>query len=88
MALSLWMMKSYLENQEKAKIYHEHRKNELVRQTILDFIEEHTNLNNTEIILEAKKDKKNKDEDMTDDLDKEINLDDEKLVSTKAFFSG
>jgi hypothetical protein len=30
------MMKSYLENQEQAKIFHEHRKNELVRQNILD----------------------------------------------------
>ena len=30
------MMKSYLENQEKAKIFHEQRKTELVRQTVLD----------------------------------------------------
>lgn len=30
------MMKAYLENQEKAKIYHEQRKNEMVRQNILD----------------------------------------------------
>ena len=30
------MMKGYLENQEKAKIFHEHRKNELVRNNILD----------------------------------------------------
>ena len=30
------MMKSYIENQEKAKLYHEHRKNELVRKNILD----------------------------------------------------
>ena len=30
------MMKSYLENQEKAKIFHEQRKNELQRQTILE----------------------------------------------------
>lgn len=30
------MMKSYLENQEKAKIYHEQRKNESIRQNILD----------------------------------------------------
>ncbi len=30
------MMKSYLENQEKAKIYHEQRKNELVKKNILD----------------------------------------------------
>ena len=31
-------MKSYLENQEKAKIFHEQRKNELVRQNVLDNI--------------------------------------------------
>lgn len=30
------MMKGYLENQEKAKIYHEQRKNEMVRKNILD----------------------------------------------------
>jgi hypothetical protein len=30
------MMKSYLENQEKAKIYHEQRKTEMVRQNIID----------------------------------------------------
>jgi molecular chaperone DnaK (HSP70) len=30
------MMKSYMENQEKAKLYHEQRKNELVRQNILE----------------------------------------------------
>lgn len=32
------MMKSYLENQEKAKIYHEQRKNEMVRKNIMDNI--------------------------------------------------
>lgn len=30
------MMKKYLENQEKAKLYHEQRKNDLVRQNILE----------------------------------------------------
>ena len=30
------MMKSYAENQEKAKIFHEHRKNELIRNNILE----------------------------------------------------
>ena len=30
------MMKGYLENQEKAKIYHEQRKNEMVRQNIME----------------------------------------------------
>ena len=32
------IMKGYLENQEKAKIFHEQRKNELVRQNVLDNI--------------------------------------------------
>ena len=32
------MMKSYLENQEKAKLFHEQRKNELMKQNILDNI--------------------------------------------------
>jgi len=30
------MMKSYMENQEKAKVFHEQRKNEMIRQNILD----------------------------------------------------
>ena len=30
------MMKSYLENQEKAKLFHEQRKNEMVKKNILD----------------------------------------------------
>ena len=30
------MMKSYVENQEKAKVYHEQRKSEMVRKNILD----------------------------------------------------
>jgi molecular chaperone DnaK (HSP70) len=33
------MMKSYLENQEKAKIFHEQRKQELVRETVLENIQ-------------------------------------------------
>lgn len=32
------MMKNYLENQEKAKLFHEQRKNELMKQNILDNI--------------------------------------------------
>jgi hypothetical protein len=32
------MMKSYMENQEKAKLFHEQRKNEMVRQNLLDNI--------------------------------------------------
>lgn len=30
------MMKSYMENQEKAKVYHEQRKQEMVRQNVMD----------------------------------------------------
>lgn len=37
------MMKSYLENQEKAKIYHEQRKNEMMRQNIIDNITSRNN---------------------------------------------
>ena len=29
------MMKGYLENQEKAKLFHEHRKNEMIRENIV-----------------------------------------------------
>lgn len=44
------MMKSYMENQEKAKIYHEQRKNEMVRKNIMDNLStRHDNL------LEVKK---------------------------------
>jgi DNA repair exonuclease SbcCD ATPase subunit len=32
------MMKNYMENQEKAKLFHEQRKNELLKQNILDNI--------------------------------------------------
>jgi hypothetical protein len=39
------MMKAYMENQEKAKLYHEHRKNEMVKKNLLDSISErHNNL--------------------------------------------
>ena len=39
------MMKSYLENQEKAKLFHEQRKNELMKKNIMDNITtRHTNL--------------------------------------------
>lgn len=57
------MMKSYIENQEKAKLYHEHRKNEMVKNNLLDSISErHNNLtefrnkvNNTTDIIEKQK---------------------------------
>ena len=48
------MMKSYMENQEKAKIYHEQRKNEMVRKNIVD------NLNNRQENLDEIKKKLNK----------------------------
>jgi hypothetical protein len=48
------MMKAYLENQEKAKIYHEQRKTEMVRKNILD------NLNTRHENLEDAKKKLNK----------------------------
>jgi len=39
------MMKSYMENQEKAKVYHEQRKQEMVRQNILENLQtRHENL--------------------------------------------
>jgi hypothetical protein len=39
------MMKSYMENQEKAKVYHEQRKNELVRKNIMENLDtRHENL--------------------------------------------
>lgn len=48
------MMKSYMENQEKAKIYHEQRKNEMVRKNVLD------NLNTRQQNLDEIKKKMNK----------------------------
>ena len=54
------MMKAYLENQEKAKIYHEQRKTELIRKNILDNLTtRHDNL--TEVKGKLKK-AKNPDE--------------------------
>lgn len=62
------MMKSYIENQEKAKIYHEQRKNEMVKNNILD------NLNTRQQNLDEikKKMKKSKDQDEKDTLQKSI----------------
>ena len=45
------MMKSYLENQEKAKLFHEQRKNEMVRKNILE------NLTNRKTNLEDARNK-------------------------------
>ncbi len=50
------MMKGYLENQEKAKIYHEQRKNEMVRQNILDNLKTREE-NITDLKKKAKKSK-------------------------------
>jgi len=58
------MMKSYMENQEKAKIYHEKRKNEMVKNNILD------NLNTRQENLDDIKKKIKK----TDDKDEQLNL--------------
>jgi hypothetical protein len=62
------MMKAYLENQEKAKIYHEQRKNEMVRKNILD------NLNTRQENLNdlKKKIKKSKNDSEKDNLQKNI----------------
>jgi DNA repair exonuclease SbcCD ATPase subunit len=39
------MMKSYMENQEKAKVYHEQRKHEMIRQNIMENLQtRHENL--------------------------------------------
>ena len=58
------MMKSYMENQEKAKIYHEKRNNEMVKNNILD------NLNTRQENLDDIKKKIKK----TDDKDEQLNL--------------
>lgn len=56
------MMKSYMENQEKAKVYHEQRKQELVRENILANLKtRHDNLDDMKKKLE-KATKKNKTE--------------------------
>jgi hypothetical protein len=62
------MMKSYLENQEKAKVYHEHRKNDLVRKNILE------NLNSRQENLKELKRKLKKTEDKDEKLNLEANL--------------
>lgn len=51
------MMKSYMENQEKAKVYHEQRKQEMVRQNILENLQtRHENME--ELSKKLKKAKK------------------------------
>ena len=62
------MMKSYMENQEKAKIYHEQRKNEMVRKNILDNI----NTRQENLADIKKKIKKSKDNDEKNVLQKSV----------------
>jgi hypothetical protein len=62
------MMKSYLENQEKAKIYHEQRKTEMIRQNVLDNLS--TTQNNLSDI--KKKYKKSNDDDEKNKMDTEM----------------
>jgi hypothetical protein len=50
------MMKAYMENQEKAKVYHEQRKTELVRKNILDNLStRHDNLDEVKTNLKKAK---------------------------------
>jgi molecular chaperone DnaK (HSP70) len=62
------MMRSYMENQEKAKIYHEQRKNEMVKQNLLD------NINNRQQNLDdiKKNMKKSKNESEKNNFQKNI----------------
>lgn len=62
------MMKSYMENQEKAKIFHEQRKNEMVKKNILE------NLNTRQQNLDEikKKMKKSKNQEEKDTLQNSV----------------
>lgn len=75
------MMKAYMENQEKAKLYHEQRKNELVRQNILDNM--NTRVDNMNDIKKKMKKSKSSTEKATlqlslDELEKQISKMEEK----------
>ncbi len=60
------MMKSYLENQEKAKIFHEQRKNESIRDNIVNNIKTtNNNLVETKLKLDKAKKKNNTDDIIT-----------------------
>ena len=62
------MMKSYMENQEKAKLYHEQRKNEMVRQNIMENLNiRHDNLKDIK-----KKMKKSKNQEEKNTLQKSM----------------
>jgi hypothetical protein len=60
------IMKSYLENQEKAKLFHEQRKSEMVRQNILD------NLKSKNEILSELKQKLNESSEPTEIVETDI----------------
>jgi hypothetical protein len=62
------MMKSYMENQEKAKVYHEQRKNEMMRQSILD------NMDTTRTNLKELKDNYDKEESENEKLSLESKM--------------
>lgn len=57
------MMRSYMENQEKAKVYHEQRKQEMVRQNIMENLQtRHENLDDlNKKLKKAKKQEKSED---------------------------
>lgn len=63
------MMKSYLENQEKAKVYHEQRKTEQIRQNILDNLEiKQQNLNEIETKIKTAKENNEKIDNLEDSV--------------------
>jgi chromosome condensin MukBEF ATPase and DNA-binding subunit MukB len=52
------MMKKYMENQEKAKLYHEFRKNQMVQKSLEENLENRRqNINETEELLKETTDK-------------------------------
>jgi hypothetical protein len=56
------MMKSYVDNQEKAKIFHEQRKNDMVRKNIVDNMETHNkNINELKDLLTSANESEKKD---------------------------
>jgi hypothetical protein len=68
------MMQSYMENQEKSKVYHEHRKNEMISKNLLD------NMNTKIDTMKELKDKLSKSsETERKDLEHNINLVEEQI---------
>jgi len=68
------LMKGYLENQEKAKVFHEQRKTELMRKNILENLDSKQN-----DILEVKEQINNNKENNNDDLTNKLNVLEEQL---------